>query len=76
MEPARGPKGAFSLFGSTVLAELPESVRSLAPNVPRFAESCFLHRVFGSMAIRVRALVRIEGQMVLKTFVCALELEA
>ena len=62
------PKGAFTLFGSTVLAELPQSVRDLAPNLPRFVESCFLHPVFDSMAIKVRALVRIEGELVLKTF--------
>ena len=62
------PQGAFTLFGSTVLAELPQSVRDLAPNLPRFVESCFLHPVFDSMAIKVRALVRIEGELVLKTF--------
>ena len=62
------PKGAFTLLGATVLAELPQSIRDLAPNIPRFAESAFLHPMFGSMAIKVRAVVRIEGQMVLKVF--------
>ena len=62
------PKGAFTLFGATVLAELPQSVRSLAPNLPRFVESCSLRPVFESMAIKVRALIRIEGELVLKTF--------
>ena len=52
------PKGAFTLLGATVLAELPQSIRDLAPNIPRFAESAFLHPMFGSMAIKVRAVVR------------------
>ena len=62
------PKGPFTLFGAIVLAELPQSIKDLAPNLPRFTESAFLHPILGSQAIKVRALIRVEGQLVLKTF--------
>ena len=39
------PKGPFTLFGATVLAELPQSVRDLAPNLPRFTEGAFLYPI-------------------------------
>ena len=36
------PKGSFTLFGVTVLAELPQLVRGLASNLFRFVESVFV----------------------------------
>ncbi|CAE7669829.1 unnamed protein product [Symbiodinium sp. CCMP2592] len=62
------PKGAFTLFGATVLAELPQSIKNLGPNLPRFTEAAFLYPVLGSQAIRVAALIRLEGRLELKVF--------
>ncbi|CAE7265610.1 unnamed protein product [Symbiodinium sp. CCMP2592] len=62
------PKGAFTLFGATVLAELPQSIKDLGPNLPRFTEAAFLYPVLGSQAIRVAALIRLEGRLELKVF--------
>ena len=61
-------KGPFTLFGATVLAKLPQSVRELSPNVARFVEAAFLHPVLSSQAVKVVALVRVDGRMELKTF--------
>ena len=47
------PKGSFTLLGATILAELPQSVRDLAPNMSRFVEAAFMHPVLSSQAIRV-----------------------
>ena len=65
------PTGPYTLFGATVLAELPQSVRDLAPNVPRFAESGFLFPALGSQAIRVRASIRIERRLEVRTFLAS-----
>ncbi|CAE6933000.1 unnamed protein product [Symbiodinium sp. CCMP2592] len=62
------PKGAFTLFSATVLAELPQSIKDLGPNLPRFTEAAFLYPVLGSQAIRVAALIRLEGRLELKVF--------
>ena len=62
------PKGPHTMIGATVLAELPLSVRELAPNVSRFVEAAFLHPVLSSQAIKVSGLVRIEGKLELKVF--------
>ena len=62
------PKGPFTLFGAVVLAELPQSIKDLASNLPRCTEGAFLHPILGSQAIKVRALIQVEGQLVLKRF--------
>ena len=42
---------AFALFGCKVLAEIPESVKSKNPNLPRFVEGVYLHPEFSSMGV-------------------------
>ena len=61
-------KVPFTLFGAMVLAELPQSVRDLSPNIARFAEAAFLHPVLSSQAVKVCSLIRIDGSMELKVF--------
>ena len=62
------PKRPPALFGASVLAELPQSVRDLAPNMSRYVEAAFLRPVLSSQAIKVFAFVRIEGRVELKFF--------
>ena len=60
---------AFALFGCKVLAELPESVKSKNPNLPRFVEGVYLHPEFSSMGVWVSARIRIGSEMVTQRFV-------
>ena len=56
-----------SLFGSTVLAELPDSVRSVCPNETRNVEASFVHCGLQRGAV-VQAKVRTEGSHELLRF--------
>ena len=60
---------AFALFGCKVLAEIPESVKSKNPNLPRFVEGVYLHPEFSSMGVWVSARIRIGSEMVTQRFV-------
>ena len=60
---------AFALFGCKVLAEIPESVKSKNPNLPRFVEGVYLHPEFSSMGVLVSARIRIGSEMVTQRFV-------
>ena len=57
-----------SSFGSTVLAELPDSIKELAPNESRSIEASFLHPGFTSGAY-VQGNVRINGNVETKRFI-------
>ena len=57
-----------SSFGSTILVELPDSVREQSPNESRNVEAAFLHPGFTSGAY-VQAQVRVNGQMETKRFI-------
>ena len=56
------PDTTFALFGSKVLAEVPDSVKALCPNMSRFEAAAFLHPQFGSLGSLVFAHVRV-GQV-------------
>ena len=60
---------AFALFGCKVLAEIPESVKSKNPNLPRLVEGVYLHPEFSSMRVWVSARIRIGSEMVTQRFV-------
>ena len=57
-----------ALFGQTVLAELPSSLRQLAPNETRSIEACFIHSGLNTGPV-VQGVFRVEGEHVLKRFV-------
>ncbi len=57
-----------SSFGSTILAELPDSIKELAPNESRSIEASFLHPGFTSGAY-VQGNVRINGNVETKRFI-------
>ena len=61
-------KPQMALFGQTVIAELPASVKKLAPNETRSVEASFLHPGLDSGPV-VQGLVRVENELVLKRFV-------
>ena len=65
----RLPEAAFALFGSKVLAEVPESVKNLCPNMSRFVAAAYLHPQFGSLGSLVFAYVRVGQELVPKAFV-------
>ena len=48
----------FALFGSKVLAEVPDSAKALCPNMSRFEAAAFLRPQFGSLGSLVFAYVR------------------
>eukprot|EP00435_Cladocopium_sp_Y103_P034092 s1874_g8.t1 len=60
---------AFSLFGSKVLAEVPDSLRNSNPSLPRFVPASFLHPQFESVGSLVVAKIRIGVEMVRRVFV-------
>ena len=57
-----------SIYGSVVLAELPQSVLNRAPNESRNIEAMYLHAGLGTGPV-VQGFVREEGQMTLRRFV-------
>ena len=61
-------KPMTALFGQTVLAELPSSLRQLAPNETRSIEACFIHSGLNTGPV-VQGVFRVEGENVLKRFV-------
>ena len=56
------------MFGSTVLAELPDSLRAQPPNETRSIEACFVHSGLDTGPV-VQGALRIDGELVLKRFV-------
>ena len=63
------PETVFALFGSKVLAEIPDSVKALCPNMSRFEAAAFLHPQFGSLGSLVFAYVRVGHELTPKVFV-------
>ena len=61
-------KPATALFGQTVLAELPSSLRQLCPNETRNVEACFIHPGLNTGPV-VQGIFRVDGEQVLKRFV-------
>ena len=61
-------KPSFAMFGSTVLAELPDSLRAQPPNETRSIEACFVHSGLDTGPV-VQGALRIDGELVLKRFV-------
>jgi len=61
-------KPSFAMFGSTVLAELPDSLRAQSPNETRSIEACFVHSGLDTGPV-VQGALRIDGELVLKSFV-------
>ena len=61
-------KPATALFGQTVLAELPSSLRQLCPNETRSVEACFVHPGLNTGPV-VQGIFRVDGEQVLKHFV-------
>ena len=57
-----------AMFGQTVLAELPTSLRAQSPNETRSIEACYVHPNLDSGGIIVQGALRIEGELVLKRF--------
>ena len=60
-------KPVVSLFGSTVIAEIPDSLRAYSPNETRSIEACYIHPGLGTGAA-VEGVLRVEGQMQLRRF--------
>ena len=63
------PPHNFSVFGSKVLAELPQSLIEKSPNAPRFHAAAFLYPSFGSMGVVVMARIRVGTEMIARTFI-------
>ena len=63
------PPHNFSVFGSKVLAELPQSLIEKSPNAPRFHAVAFLYPSFGSMGVVVMARIRVGTEMIARTFI-------
>ena len=61
-------KPMTAMFGQTVLAELPSSLRQLAPNETRSVEACFIHSGLNTGPV-VQGVFRVDGEQVLKRFV-------
>ena len=59
---------SFAMFGQSVLAELPSSMRAQSPNETRSIEASFAHSGLDTGPI-VQGAVRIDGELVLKRFV-------
>ena len=59
---------SFAMFGQTVLAELPSSMRAQSPNETRSIEAAFVHSGLDTGPV-VQGAVRIDGELVLKRFV-------
>ena len=63
------PETVFALFGSKVLAKVPDSVKALCPNMSRFEAAAFLRPQFGSLGSLVFAYVRVGHELTPKVFV-------
>ena len=63
------PPHNFSVFGSKVLAELPQSLIEKSPNAPRFHAAAFLYPSFGSMGVVVMARICVGTEMIARTFI-------
>ena len=63
------PPHNFAVFGSKVLAELPQSLIEKSPNAPRFHAAAFLYPSFGSMGVVVMARIRVGTEMIARTFI-------
>eukprot|EP00435_Cladocopium_sp_Y103_P073190 s393_g42.t1 len=61
-------KPSFAMFGQSVLADLPSSMRAQSPNETRSIEACFVHSGLDTGPV-VQGAVRIDGELVLKRFV-------
>ena len=61
-------KPMTALFGQTVLAELPSSLRQHAPNETRSIEVCFIHSGLNTGPV-VQGVFRVEGENVLRRLV-------
>ena len=62
-------KDQFALFGTKVLAELPDSILKQNKNLPRFSPAVFLHPDFASMGSVVMVKVRVGQELVIRTFI-------
>ena len=62
-------KDQFALFGTKVLAELPDSILKQNKNLPRFSPAVFLHPDFASMGSVVMGKVRVGQELVIRTFI-------
>ena len=62
-------KDQFALFGTKVLAELPDSILKQNRNLPRFSPAVFLHPDFASMGSVVMSKVRVGQELVIRTFI-------
>eukprot|EP00435_Cladocopium_sp_Y103_P011490 s5888_g3.t1 len=56
------------MFGQSVLAELPDSMRAQSPNETRSIEASFVHSDLDTGPV-VQGALRIDGELVLKRFV-------
>ena len=59
---------SFAMFGQSVLAELPSSMRAQSPNETRSIEASFLHSGLDTGPV-VQGAIRIDGELVQKRFV-------
>ena len=57
-----------ALFGQTVLAEIPSSIKQHSPNETRNTEACFIHAGLGTGPV-VQAKIRIDGGFELRRLV-------
>ena len=68
LPPKNKSRHSFAMFGQTVLAELPSSMRAQSPNETRSIEAVFVHSGLDTGPV-VQGAVRIDGELVLKRFV-------
>ena len=59
----------FALFGSKVLAEVPQSILERSPNMPRFISAAFIHPEFQSSGSVVIGKIRVGHKMITRCFV-------
>ncbi len=59
----------FALFGSKVLAEVPQSILERSPNMPRFISAAFIHPEFQSSGSAVIGKIRVCHEMIIRCFV-------
>ena len=60
-------KPVTSMFGSTVIAEIPDSIRQYSPNESRSIEAAYVHPGIGSGAA-VEGWLRVDGRLELRRF--------
>ena len=59
----------FALFGSKVLAEVPQSILERSPNMPRFISAAFIHPEFQSSGSVVIGKIQVGREMITRCFV-------